>query len=327
VSGAVLGRLASMRYGAPLAVVFQDLAGIGSLQSGAAGTWTARAVSAAEAFAARGAAAAGVVASGFGPRVRAMGVPAGRIHHLRNWSSLASPDMDPTSARRMLGVGAEDVLCVHAGNMGAKQGLDNVLECARLSSTQAPQLTFAFVGDGSHRRRLEERASAMGLRNVRFVRPMPEGRFASVLASANVLLLNQRSSVTDMALPSKLTAYFASGTPVVAAVSARSEAAAEVEASGGGLLVPAEDPGALLEGIVALSSAPSLGATLAANARAWSHNVLSRPAALRGYDDLLARTLGGSTAQRRGGHGSAGGTELNSREQEDCDERDTRLAA
>ncbi len=49
-----------------------------------------------------------------------------------------------------------------------------------------------------------------------------------MLEAADALIVNQRASVTDMALPSKLTAYFAAGRPVIGAVAPDSETAAEL---------------------------------------------------------------------------------------------------
>ena len=73
-----------------------------------------------------------------------------------------------------------------------------------------------LMGDGSHRRALEE--MGRGIRNLAFLDPQPSDKFPDVLAAADVLLVNERATVRDMSLPSKLTSYFACGRPVVAAV-------------------------------------------------------------------------------------------------------------
>ena len=78
------------------------------------------------------------------------------------------------------------------------------------------------------------------------------------MQASDVLLVNQRASVTNMSLPSKLTSYFASGRPVIAAASADSETASEIEASGAGIVVPPADPAALRGAILALKNDPTL---------------------------------------------------------------------
>jgi glycosyltransferase involved in cell wall biosynthesis len=117
--------------------------------------------------------------------------------------------------------------------------------------------------------------------------------FPSVLAAADILLINQRGSVDDMSLPSKLTSYFASGRPVVAAAASHSETARELAWSGGGLVVRPDDPAELLDALVRVSNDPGLRAHMAQSAWKWSAERLTEEAALRGYEQMLASVLAG----------------------------------
>jgi glycosyltransferase involved in cell wall biosynthesis len=150
---------------------------------------------------------------------------------------------------------------------------------------------FVLVGDGSQRAELEARAR--GLSNVRFLPLQPEEGFADLLNAADVLLLNQRSTVRDMSLPGKLTSYFAAGRPVIAAVASDSETAREVTAANAGLVVEPERPQALADAIERLASMPAadverLGASGAAFARAN----LTAQAGLRSLCDLVDAVAG-----------------------------------
>jgi glycosyltransferase involved in cell wall biosynthesis len=175
--------------------------------------------------------------------------------------------------------------------MGAKQGLEHVIEAARIAAAEDPALLFVLMGDGGQRASLESQATRMGLPNVRFLPLQAASAVADVLAAADVLLVNQRGSVRDMALPSKLTSYFAAGRPVVAAVAAGSETAAETEWSGGGIVCAPDDPRALLAAIRRITADAGLAAHLAASAQRYAREVLSREAALRAYEQLLASVL------------------------------------
>src|SRR5207244_11840693 len=108
-----------------------------------------------------------------------------------------------------------------------------------------PKVKIVLSGDGNDRNRLIERARALKLGNLSFAGVQPPGQFEAMLQATDVLLLHQRSSVGDMALPSKLTAYFAAGRPVVAAVSPTSSAAQEIQAAGAAIVINAGDPTAL----------------------------------------------------------------------------------
>ena len=109
-----------------------------------------------------------------------------------------------------------------------------------------------------------------------------------MLAAADVLLVNQRASVTNMSLPGKLTSYFASGRPVVAAVSSESETAGELADAGAGILVPPDQPGALLEELRKLAVDPDRQGLLGAAGRRYAQTVLAAKHALAGLEVLVA---------------------------------------
>jgi glycosyltransferase involved in cell wall biosynthesis len=232
-----------------------------------------------------------VIAEGFRPYIESLGVEAGRIRRVRNWTHVGEATIDRPAMREWLKLPQDALVCLHAGNMGHKQGLENVIACARLAVASAPEIVFAFVGDGSQRPMLEAMVARDGLANVRFLPLQPEQVFPSVLAAADILLINQRGSVADMSLPSKLTSYYAAGRPVVAAVAAGSETAREISWSSGGIVTAPDDPGALLEALMRVVNDPGLRAHLVESARRWAADVLSEEAALRSYEQLLAAVL------------------------------------
>ena len=292
LSAGVLARVAASRFRVPYGLVFQDLMGLAAEQSGIGG---GRGVSAVarmtEGWAARGAAAVGVIAEGMRPYVESLGGEPGLIRRVRNWTHTGEVTVERPAMRAWLGLPPDAMVCLHAGNMGHKQGLENVIECARLAAASAPELLFAFVGDGSQRPVLEALAARHRLANVRFLPLQPEQVFPSVLAAADVLLVNQRGSVAEMSLPSKLTSYYAAGRPVVAAVAAGSETAREIAWSSGGIVTAPDDPAALLDALLRVAADGGLRGHLAESARRWAADVLSEESALRSYEQLLAAVL------------------------------------
>jgi glycosyltransferase involved in cell wall biosynthesis len=292
LSGGVLARLAALRFRVPYGLIFQDLMGQAAEQSGVSGSGqVARAVRAAEGWAARGAAAIGIIAEGFRPYLESLGVPPSRILRVRNWAHSEAPAMDRSTVRARLSLPQDAFVCLHAGNMGHKQGLENVLECARTANGSCRRLLFLLMGDGNQRSHLEDLAKRHAIPNLRFLPIQPPDVFQSILAAADILLVNQRGAVSDMSLPSKLTSYFAAGRPIIAAVQQASETAREIEASGGGLVVPPDEPGVLLEAVQRLSNEEGWRLQMGESARAWSLARLSKAAALDGYEQLLAAAL------------------------------------
>jgi colanic acid biosynthesis glycosyl transferase WcaI len=289
LSSGAAARIAGYRFGSPYGLIFQDLSGPGSLQSGMSdGGLASIVISAAEKWAARKATAIGIIADGFRPYLESIGVEQDRIHRVRNWMHIERPPLlDRSATRARLDLPQNAIVCLHAGNMGLKQGLNNLIECARLASKTDPRLLFTFVGDGSQRSLLADLASRSGLPNTRLLPVQPADFFPSVLASADILLVNQRSSVTSMSLPSKLTSYFASGRPVIAAVSPESEAASEIRNAGTGLLVQPDRPDMLLEAIRRLLADKGLQQRLLTAAKMYARTAMSADRALTELEKLI----------------------------------------
>lgn len=292
LASAVLAAIAAAVYRAPYVLVFQDLVGRAALQSGVpGGSRVAGPVGRLELRLARGAAGVGIIAEGFRRYLEQGGVPPDRIHRLRNWTRRTQPTETVEETRRRLGWAEDEFVCLHGGNLGRKQGLDNLLDAA--ARLRGHRVRIVFAGDGNDRERLERRAYDLGLDNVQFVDLQPPGPWEAVMQASHVLLVNQRSSVTDMSLPSKLTSYFAAGRPIVAAASADSETAREIAAAQGGVVVEPDDPGALRDAILTLKQGTRSTEELGDNARRYAESVLLRENALAEYERLLTDVAAG----------------------------------
>jgi colanic acid biosynthesis glycosyl transferase WcaI len=298
LAGGALAAVAATRHRVPYGLVFQDLMGLAAQQSGVSGgARVAGAVRTAELRLAAGAGRVGVIAEGFRRYFEEAGISSEKIDRLRNWTRRTEPSETRSETRRRFGWADEDFVAVHGGNMGQKQGLDNLLETADLLPRDG--IRIAFVGDGNDRPRLEEIARTRGLTNVDFIAMQGPGDWEETMQASDLLLVNQRASVMDMSLPSKLTSYFASGKPVLAAVSADSETAYEIESARAGLVVPPAEPGTLAEAIVALRDDPARTEELAAGGGQYAASKLERRNALREYDTFVERLLAAG-ADRRG---------------------------
>ncbi len=290
LSGAVLALIAARRFRIPMGLVFQDLMGLAASQSGyQGGRSVARVTRGVEGFVARRADQIAVISDGFRPYLESLGVPSSRVTRVRNWSRLAEPTESVAQARIRLGWAPTDFVCLHAGNIGHKQGLDNLLGAARLLTD--PEVRFVIAGEGNDRDRLEARARALGLTRLAFIPLQPEGQFEAMLQAADVLVLNQRGSVGDMALPSKLSTYLLAGRPVVAAIALESSAATEFEAAAGGVAVPPDDPAALLAAVMGLKHSPDRGRQLGLQGQAFARQHLVAAGALAQYDAFIDRLL------------------------------------
>ena len=212
-----------------------------------------------------------------------LGVDRGRIRAIRNWNHVGTPDPVASAAfREAHGWHADEVVILHAGNMGAKQGLENVIAAAKLAARGNSCARFILLGDGNQRARLE--AAAAGLSTVEFLAPVSEEVFPAALGAADVLLVNERPGIARMAVPSKLTSYFTSGKPILAATDAGGLTAQEIIASGAGVVVPADRPDLLLTEAVRLGQDRAFAAQLGEAGHRYSAAALSADAALDSYE-------------------------------------------
>jgi colanic acid biosynthesis glycosyl transferase WcaI len=297
LAGGAHAAVASRLYGAPYGLIFQDLMGLAAEQSGVAGgKQVAGLVRRSELALARGAGRVGVVAEGFRRYLEGGGIGTGKIQRLRNWTRRVEPSETASETRLRLGWGPDDFVALHGGNMGHKQGLDNLLDTAALLRSEGVRIVL--VGDGNDRKRLQQRARELTLTNLDFVELQGAGRWEETLQAADVLLVNQRASVTDMSLPSKLTSYFAAGRPVVAAASEDSETAREIESAGAGLVVPAAEPAAFCSAILSLKRDLTRAKELGARGKTYAETVLSAATILGEYESFLYALLEPDPRQR-----------------------------
>jgi len=215
-------------------------------------------------------------------RLAAKGVAPERIVEVRNWANAPQPDpANGASYRAQWGIGSRRV-ALYSGNIANKQGIEIVVEAARLLAGRS-DLQFVICGEGPNRARLE--ALAAGLGNIVFDDLQPAARMGELLALADVHLLPQIAGAADLVLPSKLANMLFSGRPVVATAEPGTGLYAEVE--GCGIAVPPGNPHAFAAGIAALLNDRSRAAKLGAEARRRGQERWSEAAVLDRLADLL----------------------------------------
>jgi len=193
-----------------------------------------------------------------------------------NWvdTEIIHPLEGPSPLRAEFGIAPDAFVALYSGNLGEKQGVDDLIAVARLLASH-PRFVMMIGGDGAGRARLTSLAA--GLSNLRFVPIQPQERFNAFLAIADVHLMPQKPMVADLVMPSKLPAMLASGRPVVAGAMEGTQLANEV--AGAGLVVPPGDAGRMAEAIIALMDDPE------------RVKILGREAALRARDRWTKETI------------------------------------
>ena len=234
-----------------------------------------------------------VIHQGFADYVtQQLGVAASRVVVVRNWTHLPpSAPVESDVAKGILGWVNGVTYVVHAGNMGAKQGLETVVDAARLADRRGAPVHFVLIGEGSERRTLLDRAR--GVSRISFLDPLDPERFRLALASADVLLVNERAGVSAMAVPSKLTSYFDAGRPIVAATDPSGITASEIINSGAGVVVEAGDPSAVLDAALAIAADSEQAERFSINGRRYREDVLDQATALDRWGQVVTGVITG----------------------------------
>lgn len=199
--------------------------------------------------------------------LKSKGVQSDHSYLFPNWVDTNRIFPLPESRRRLrhaFDLPENKTIILYSGNMGSKQGLEILVEVARLLQMNT-EILFVLSGEGTARRDLE--VAAEGLPNIRFMPLQPEEKLNQLLNIADIHVLPQRTNAADLVMPSKLLGMLASGRPVIATATPETELGTVI--SQVGLAVSPGDPRALCAAILRLVESPRMRTSLGAKGRAY----------------------------------------------------------
>lgn len=158
-------------------------------------------------------------------------------------------------------------LVIYAGNMGRSQGLDTVLDAAKLLQESYPEIQFVLVGEGDVVEILSARKIEDKLNNVHILPAVSKAEYPEVLASSDVSLVSLDHSLEGLAVPSKSYNILSSGRPLIALMSNNCEISYMIAEHHCGVQVDPGDAEQLAEIIASLSTNPAQVMTMGSNAR------------------------------------------------------------
>lgn len=218
-------------------------------------------------------------------RIVKKGVPEDRTWLFPNWSEtdFVVPMRPDDGMRRELGAGPDDLLVLHAGNMGEKQGLELMLDAADLLRERT-EIRFAMVGAGAARERLERAARRRRLNNVLFFPVQPLERLPLLLASGDIHLVVQRREAADLVMPSKLTNILSAGRPSVATVDPETAVYEVLNGHDCGVTTTPGSAAELAAAITVLAQDDEKRTWLGQNARRYAETYLKKEAILTNFE-------------------------------------------
>ena len=174
-------------------------------------------------------------------------------------------------------------IVLYHGNMGYKQGLETVIEAARLIENSNPGILFLICGEGGTRLSIQSRAE--GLSNLRFIPLQPVDKLNLLVNLADIHVMPQRKDAADLVMPSKLTTMLASGKPVIACAAPGTQIYKVVIQVG--IVVPPEEPSIMADKIIKLTLDSEMGIRLGRAGREYACENLSSETVLSQFQTQL----------------------------------------
>ncbi len=231
-----------------------------------------------------------VIADGFEENLRSKGVPEEKLELIPNWVDVnfirPLPKKNNTfrTAYKLDG----KFVVLYAGNIALTQGLETVIRAA-VKLRHVPDIVFVIVGEEGALERLHKRCQDWGADNVLLRKFVRRRQLPTMLAAADIGLVVQKSNVVSFNMPSKIQVLLASGRAIVASVPVKGTAARAIQQSGGGIIVPPEDPHALASAILELYNNPDEVTMQGNKGRDFAIKKYAFEQALNSYEKLLYR--------------------------------------
>jgi len=206
-----------------------------------------------------------------------------------NWvdEHAIKPLIKSQSLRKEFGLKEDDKVVLYSGSLGEKQGLENIVKAAVHFSARK-DVYFIFVGSGGGKEKLESAAREANLTNVMFFPLQVYEKLSALLATADIHLVLQKKSVSDLVMPSKLINIMATGGCPIVTAPKGSTLFDIVSKHNVGILVEPEDVEQLKQGIEkALETDLQV---YRKNARQYAEKFLSKASILKSWENYLQLT-------------------------------------
>jgi len=192
-----------------------------------------------------------VQSRGFLEPAVAAGAMKDKLKYFPNWAEpLYHPLSLESNAQERKEVPADGFVAMFAGNLGAAQSLDTILDAAEILKDEP--INWVFLGDGRRRSWVKEQIDLRGLVRVQLLGSRPVETMPAYFSLADVMVVTLRSDpIMTKTIPGKIQSYLACGCPVIGALDG--EGANLILESGAGFAVNSCDARGLADSVMRMS--------------------------------------------------------------------------
>lgn len=190
--------------------------------------------------------------------------------------------------RERNGLKESDLLFFYGGVVGYAQGLEVILEAAKLLEDR-PEIQFIIQGAGPEKERLLNLKEELNVRNVHFLPPVNKSEMPGVLKEIDVAVIPLRKlDLFEGAIPSKVFETLAMEIPILLGVNGEARLHF-VDRAGAAIFVEPEDAGFLAEKVRFLADNRELAGKMGQNGRKYAESQFNRDVIATNFLEVLRR--------------------------------------
>ena len=193
-----------------------------------------------------------VIGESFRNNLLNKGVADEKIVVIPNWVDINNVKPIPKNNNSLfdeLNIPRDSFVVLYAGNMGEAQGVDVILDAAKIIGNSI-NIQFVLFGNGSRYHDICDRVNNESISNVIVKDLLPQDRISEVYSFGDVAIITGTRGTGNAGLPSKTWSIFACNTPIIASFDTDSELASIIERASAGICIEPENPSLLAESII-----------------------------------------------------------------------------
>lgn len=229
-----------------------------------------------------------VISESFKKNIMEKGVPAEKITVIPNWvdtEKIKPVSRNDNTLFEEFGIDRDKFIALYAGNFGASQGTDVILNAAELLKSQT-DIQFVLFGGGSEFPKAKKTIDEKKLTNVIINPLLPAERISEVYSIGDVALITCKAGVGGAGMPSKTWNIMACGTPIIASFDTDSELAKILKFSNAGICIEPENYKALSDAITKAKN----NSFKFSNGRDYVLNNADKHICLKKYADVINKS-------------------------------------
>lgn len=229
-----------------------------------------------------------VISENFKTNIINKGVPAEKIDVIYNWvnEDIIRPiSKIDNELFDTLNLDRQKFNIVYAGNLGAAQNIEIILDAAK-SLSEFKDVFFVIIGNGTMEEHYKELAKKMQLTNIAFFPMQPVDKISEVYSLGDCSVVSCKPGFGKSAMPSKTWSIMATATPIIASFDKDTELENIIVENNIGIFTEANNNTAFCEAILHLYKNKDLCVNMGQNGRDFIIQNVSKKKCIDKYKEV-----------------------------------------